>query len=618
VFGIYTSDFLQGTRDESQRLRGERQKIADAFQQFKAQNPEATYGDFRAFVDNMSDGSNYLRGALPADQLLQELGRQGERNKADSLRKRQTEALIEQTRQGEALSGLIGKARSNGTRDVGQIVDFLVKDAGIKDADQEQQFRSMILNANPQGVLDRLDREEFDSLLSKGVANINAGLYYDQSALADFASPSLKGTRYEGLLSNQLGNALDQQLSSKKRALMREGLQDVVSLADDATPETVMGIVRDFYGANAPTEILEPLAKELWDRASIERQREAENHGMRLDQYRVARDTQLVQSIKSDPAIAKAVQYAPENAKELIRRQVSIYLDDEADIALATDSLFKEMQTAIGSTQAGQYEEMRKNVPSLIQKDAEANFDAVGKYMTDAVPANLKTAFMTVLSQGNYINPGAVSAIIDDIVSKSDLADAPASALAQHITENYPTVVMSSEARGAAMLEAMGASKPRRLEDALAEEQGNTRMITANGYEELDAIEQATRLGGGDPRLQLQELDNLERGIEADIAASSAEYERLASDLAWSRVDSAIDPAAFKEGLESLRRERDRSIRPLLEAIARQRAYIESLVPPMDERPLPRSDVAPGRAPIQRRPAAPPTPPAPGRGSQRP
>lgn len=58
-----------------QELRNrQRRELAEAFNQFRASNPEATLEDFQSFIDQMSGGglgSNYVRGGAPSREVLE-------------------------------------------------------------------------------------------------------------------------------------------------------------------------------------------------------------------------------------------------------------------------------------------------------------------------------------------------------------------------------------------------------------------------------------------------------------------------------------------------------------------------------------------------------------------
>jgi len=66
---------FQDRRDSQLRRRGE---LAQAFGQFRQQNPNATYQEYQDYVDSLSGGDNYLRGGLPSQQVLQSMAERNE------------------------------------------------------------------------------------------------------------------------------------------------------------------------------------------------------------------------------------------------------------------------------------------------------------------------------------------------------------------------------------------------------------------------------------------------------------------------------------------------------------------------------------------------------------
>lgn len=72
-----------------QELRNrQRRELAEAFNQFRASNPEATLEDFQSFIDQMSGGglgSNYVRGGAPSREVLERVASENAQRKARRL-----------------------------------------------------------------------------------------------------------------------------------------------------------------------------------------------------------------------------------------------------------------------------------------------------------------------------------------------------------------------------------------------------------------------------------------------------------------------------------------------------------------------------------------------------
>ena len=72
-----------------QELRNrQRRELAEAFNQFRASNPEATLEDFQSFIDQMSGGglgSNYVRGGAPSREVLERVASENAQRKTRRL-----------------------------------------------------------------------------------------------------------------------------------------------------------------------------------------------------------------------------------------------------------------------------------------------------------------------------------------------------------------------------------------------------------------------------------------------------------------------------------------------------------------------------------------------------
>ena len=65
------TNFGQAWQKRGDELRRQRREIADAFQQFKKDNPYASLEEFQDYIDDISGGSNYLRGGAPSQWVLE-------------------------------------------------------------------------------------------------------------------------------------------------------------------------------------------------------------------------------------------------------------------------------------------------------------------------------------------------------------------------------------------------------------------------------------------------------------------------------------------------------------------------------------------------------------------
>ena len=92
MFTGYAYDAFRDARGEVRRRRSE---LAQAFEQYKKNNPYATYEDYQNFIDSQLDfGENYLRGGVASDNLLRRLANENaERQERDEQMTRMDEAM---------------------------------------------------------------------------------------------------------------------------------------------------------------------------------------------------------------------------------------------------------------------------------------------------------------------------------------------------------------------------------------------------------------------------------------------------------------------------------------------------------------------------------------------
>ena len=74
-----------GFQNRGDENRIERRKVAEAFEQFKQNNPEATLAQFQQYIDGMSGGRNYLAGGAGSGEALRKLASDNQAKKARRL-----------------------------------------------------------------------------------------------------------------------------------------------------------------------------------------------------------------------------------------------------------------------------------------------------------------------------------------------------------------------------------------------------------------------------------------------------------------------------------------------------------------------------------------------------
>ena len=71
---INFTSMATGFQNRGDENRIERRKVAEAFEQFKQNNPEATLAQFQQYIDSVSGGRNYLAGGAGSGETLRKLG----------------------------------------------------------------------------------------------------------------------------------------------------------------------------------------------------------------------------------------------------------------------------------------------------------------------------------------------------------------------------------------------------------------------------------------------------------------------------------------------------------------------------------------------------------------
>lgn len=82
---INFTSMATGFQNRGDENRVERRKVAEAFEQFKINNPEATLAQFQQYIDGMSGGRNYLAGGAGSGEALRKLASDNQAKKARRL-----------------------------------------------------------------------------------------------------------------------------------------------------------------------------------------------------------------------------------------------------------------------------------------------------------------------------------------------------------------------------------------------------------------------------------------------------------------------------------------------------------------------------------------------------
>jgi len=93
---INFTSMATGFQNRGDENRVERRKVAEAFEQFKQNNPEATLAQFQQYIDGMSGGRNYLAGGAGSGETLRKLASDNQAKKARRLAAEAQASLLKQ------------------------------------------------------------------------------------------------------------------------------------------------------------------------------------------------------------------------------------------------------------------------------------------------------------------------------------------------------------------------------------------------------------------------------------------------------------------------------------------------------------------------------------------
>lgn len=103
------SAFVEGFQSAQNHWQNRRSDAARAFSEFRSMHPNATYNDYRTMVDQITGGNSFLRGAIPADEILKSLAAENQRK----AQQQQMTQRLEMLRSQAQLSGTVGALAQN-------------------------------------------------------------------------------------------------------------------------------------------------------------------------------------------------------------------------------------------------------------------------------------------------------------------------------------------------------------------------------------------------------------------------------------------------------------------------------------------------------------------------
>lgn len=550
MFGVFGADFFQGTRDKAKEMMGQRQQVALAFQEFKKNNPTATYGEFQSFVDNMTDGSNYLRGALPAQQVLQELGKQNEINRRQQAMAQQTAALVAGQERDTALRNVLAQLRAQGVRDPYKAVDAAAQQLGV---DRQQDpagylaLEEQIMGLGPDSLWKRMDQQEFleaTELLNK---SIQAGLYSSEDALKDVLPESLRGTQYEQQFLNNGTSQFRDWRAEQKAKIVSAAVDQVLSLGENVSPDKVIDIVgtihKERFGGQADLGWVRDIASDVWNRAEQARQQQEADNVFTLR-------ARAMDMILSNPGIAASIKLDPDNGRQIIRdtlNQVFIGPNkmNDAEMSVAVDGMFRQIAASLDMASEQSFNEAQANIGERTENVRTENYKMVDEVLGKNPPQNVAQAVAIIRSRGDGIDTAALTVAMEN----EDLEGKSALEVVAYLESMGATRRIDEEAQ--AILEG---ARPQSYEDYLA---GLTQDITQGLAKLSEDFDAAIRGNRGE---RMTNLENFNANVAANLEQLDAQEAHIRSgQFTWARLTSGVSKSEFQQrALREINRARTR------------------------------------------------------------
>lgn len=134
-------NIYQGYNEARNYWTGRRSDAARAFSEFRSMHPNASYEDYRSFVEGIAGGNTFVRGGIPADKVLQSMAAENQRRQQHEQMQRQMEMLRYQAQTAGTIGALANQFSALYDNDA-EVEDALVSALGGNDY-ARQQVRSL-------------------------------------------------------------------------------------------------------------------------------------------------------------------------------------------------------------------------------------------------------------------------------------------------------------------------------------------------------------------------------------------------------------------------------------------------------------------------------------------
>lgn len=224
---MYGGYFAKGFQERGDQLKSQRMKVAQAFEEFKRNNPYATYEDFRAFSEQVAGGSPYLKGGFPADEVLKNLAQQNAKQKAIAETERQRKAQMQDLEFRKEIGSLIDDNILDIDDDL-QLQDHVLSYFPEAEDMTKDQIRGMIQSYGVPQKRKRKQQEYLMDILPSIKSVIDMGgdpsdVYGDDISKYSFVRDAVKREQEEYTRRKQKEkDELDRQSRLEKRGFLKE------------------------------------------------------------------------------------------------------------------------------------------------------------------------------------------------------------------------------------------------------------------------------------------------------------------------------------------------------------------------------------------------------------
>jgi len=434
--------FSEGFREQGEKNFRKRQELAQAFEEFKRNNPYATYDEYQAFIDQRVGGglgSNYLRGGVPGSDVLRQLAE-------DNAERRRTEEARARVSDLRDRASLVGDMQ-------GRVDSFLL---GMDGNDFDGAYSNFIdqFGEGADDLFQGMNLRNYftptyrDQLIGQKLIDMTPRISQYLTATGGRVEDTGAFARYLGIPEGQIQPFLDVASQEYDRRVADWTIQNndrVIStinreVAAGRDPQPAIEQLLRGSGISADDFDIESAQAEATRIRELEdQQRERE-----LEESRVAATADMEARFRTDPAIQGAMRRGDEaRVTELMLARARRYLTDEqfrnvygVEKADATPALFTEVfQSEAAEAVAGQIDGQSARRDQATEAALRARTQAVEDNQSDTFNyfkntfGDAQAAIAGELASAYYIDNNmraaltrAFSTIPEDLKEAGDVA----------------------------------------------------------------------------------------------------------------------------------------------------------------------------------------------------